>query len=542
MRVFARISWRLYRFKRQKLYPWVRSISVANLTLGLESLIYGLLLIFILTGKRGRYLENLGVHADVLLCLLLLAGFALLHTFVRQRLVPRIEGHFFPKPYEEKRIYSGLGQEVRTASSIDQLYQAIVCRIAQSFESNNVAILVRDEHSGDYICVASSSPLAGELYAVKPNLKQTDNRVKLARNAFVVKRLNGLSTPLVIEASEIETWSRAFSVAPAYLRDARAFEQASLRLLKSHLLVQVKIKDQMVGILSLGLRRSQFTYRIPERETLMSVAGQLALVIENSRLAERMIIQDRMNRELLLAAEVQRRLLPARAPKCQTAEVAGFCEPARGVGGDFYDFIGVGKHNLGIAIADVAGKGMPAALLMSTVQATLRSLTTSNGNGHAAEASLAQTVDKLNRLIFNSTDGQHYVTFFFAHFDQITRCLTYVNAGHNPPLYLKGDDRKVFQRLTTGGLITGVFDDCKYDQETLQMQPDDLLFLYTDGLTEAMNREGEEFGEQRVEQVLAECASLPAHDIRDQMVSRVKEWCKGTPLYDDLTFVVMKVS
>ena len=221
-------------------------------------------------------------------------------------------------------------------------------------------------------------------------------------------------------------------------------------------------------------------------------------------------------------------------------EIAGFCEPARGVGGDYYDFIDFDNRQLGLAIADVAGKGMPAALLMSTVQATLRSLTATNGSGGPATYELSSIVSKLNRLLFNTTNGEHYVTFFYATFDQTTQRLTYVNAGHNPPLYLQASGSE-FRQLTSGGLVAGAFEHAAYEQETLQMKSDDLLFLYTDGLTEALNVEGEEFGTTRMMETLKSIASLSADQIRDVVVRRVREWCTGMSLYDDLTFVVMKV-
>jgi sigma-B regulation protein RsbU (phosphoserine phosphatase) len=271
----------------------------------------------------------------------------------------------------------------------------------------------------------------------------------------------------------------------------------------------------------------------------MSVAGQLALIIDNARLTERMVAQERMRRELALAAEVQQRLLPSQAPKSAGIEIAGFCEPARGVGGDYYDFISFDNSQLGVAIADVAGKGMPAALLMSTVQATLRSLTARNGA--PASCDLSSIVSKLNRLLFNSTNGEHYVTFFYATFDPASQRLTYVNAGHNPPLYLCADADSEFRQLTSGGLVAGAFEHAAYEQETVQMSRDDLLFLYTDGLSEALNVEGEEFGASRIMDTLKTIATLSAEQIRDVIARRVKEWCAGMSLYDDLTFVVMKV-
>jgi len=273
----------------------------------------------------------------------------------------------------------------------------------------------------------------------------------------------------------------------------------------------------------------------------MSIAAQLALIIDNARLTERMVAQERMRRELALAAEVQQRLLPSCAPKGAGMEIAGFCEPARGVGGDYYDFIDFDNKQLGVAIADVAGKGMPAALLMSTVQATLRSLTARNGNNGSASYELSSIVSKLNRLLFNTTNGEHYVTFFYATFDQSTQRLTYVNAGHNPPLYLQADSDSEFRELTSGGLVAGAFEDADYEQETVQMKSNDLLFLYTDGLTEALNVEGEEFGADRIMETLKSIASLSADQIRDVVARRVKVWCEGISLYDDLTFGLMKV-
>ena len=535
MGILPRIRIPGLKFRREKLRRWIKSVPITSFLVAAETSVYALLLILLFTGKRAAFLNKIGDHADVFLSLLLLAGLAVFHRFAQQRIVPRVEQHFFPKRYEEGKVLSGLGQEVRSASTIDQLYLAIISRIAESFEAHTVALLVRDP-SGDFVCAASSS--------------QTDRRgavgakqLRFARQSFIFKRLNSLSTPLVIEPGEIDAWNRALAGASPALRQARAREHENLLLLKSHLLVQIRTKNQMVGVLSLSLRRRQSRYGPADRETLTALSEQLALVVENSRLAQRMVMQERLNRELALAGEVQQRLLPNYVPECLMLDLSGFCEPARGVGGDFYDFITVDKDRVGIAIADVAGKGMPAALLMSTVQATLRSLTASaNGSGPSSEMSLAQMVSKLNRLIFNSTFGHHYVTFFYAHFDQTNRSLTYVNAGHNPPLCLQSNGTKRFRRLTAGGLIAGAFEDCKYEQETFQMHTNDLLLLYTDGLSEAMSPEGEEFGESRIEELLSACAHLPAQEIRDRIVQRIKEWCRGAALHDDLTFVVMKVN
>jgi len=540
MRILPRITRPSLKPMRRELRRLSRHLSVARVTFGVEWSIFSVALLLALTGDRAAFIDRLGRRGDLVALLLLLALFALLHTLVKRHLLPRLELYFSPAPYDEHRILFDLGQEARTAESIDQLYQSIAARISESFEAAYVSIFMREEESGDYFCrVSSLQPAA--VQSGGHHDADGQGPLKLAHDAFVVKRLNSLSTPLVIEAAELETWTQAFNFASPVLREARQRERETLRRVKAHLLAQVRTKERMSGILSLSLRRGQFPYSAADREVLMSVAGQLALVIENARLAERMVAEERLRRELALAAEVQRRLLPERPPEGLAVELAGFCQPARGVGGDYYDFIKFDNQRLGIAIADVAGKGIAAALLMSTVQATLRSLSAGgNGQGYANN-SLADMVATLNRLLCGSTRGANYVTFFYAQFDQTTQRLVYVNAGHNPPFFFRAEPSHDFRSLSSGGMFVGMFEHCGYEQEVVQMQPGDVLIAFTDGLSEALNAKGEEFDESRIREALVASAGLSVNEIRDEVVRRVREWSQGAPQHDDLTFIVMKV-
>lgn len=366
-----------------------------------------------------------------------------------------------------------------------------------------------------------------------------------------MRRLGQVSLPLEIGQEDFDAWARAFETSSPTQREARRQEQQTLLRFKSRLLQPIKIKEQLVGILSLGQCRVRHEYTATDKEMLMSVGSQLALVIENARLTERMLADERLRRELALAAEVQKRLLPSRPPECLSVEVAGFCQPARGIGGDYYDFFKFDNQQLGIAIADVAGKGIAAALLMSTVQAILRSLSVGTLN-EASEStdSLANMVGTLNRLLFNSTGGSNYVTFFYAQFDQSTQQLAYVNAGHNPPFLFRanGDGCQTVaqtapggvRKLEAGGMFVGMFDHLSYEQEIVQMQSGDVLIAFTDGLPEAQDINGEEFGDERIQETLAETASLPVNEIRDEILRRVQAWCADAAQYDDLTFIVLK--
>jgi sigma-B regulation protein RsbU (phosphoserine phosphatase) len=366
------------------------------------------------------------------------------------------------------------------------------------------------------------------------------------------------------------------------MREARLREIATLECIKSRLLLQVMMKDHLVGIISLGPRPGNLPFSAEDKQMLMSVAGQMAFVIENAKLVERMVEEERLKRELTLATEVQRRLFPECPPECDALELSGFCQPARGVGGDYYDFLTLDDGQIGIAVADVAGKGISAALLMSIVQASLRS------QAIAARGSLSDLVSTMNRLMYRSTNEASYATFFYAQFDPQTRALTYVNAGHNPPFLVRaagarrdeaeprvllrcaraagggqgigagattalleapassppegaGARAELTKLLSSGGPVIGVFSDCVYEQETIQMQSGDVLVAYTDGVTEALNPEGEEFGECRLERVLTASAHLAADEISATIVERVRQWCGQAPQHDDLTFVVLKV-
>src|SRR5215216_361770 len=533
MRILPRINLPKKKAARRLWRKSKGHLTLRRVYYSIEFILFAAIYFLVFSGSRLRFIDSLGHRMDTVASVVLMTAFIVIHILARRRLLPKIESYYAPAPYDERKIFFDLGPGSQHVATVDHLYQHLAERIRIALDAGNAAIFTLDEASGNFnlrVVAAQGRPAETD-FGGKP--------LQLSKPAFVVRRLMNLSTPLVIEPQEIETWSQALNSVLPSLREERASEHEVLLTIKSTILVQIKQKHELVGILSFGPRRGGFQYSAADRELLMSVAGQLALIIDNARLTERMVAQERMRRELALAAEVQQRLLPSQTPKSVGLEIAGFCEPARGVGGDYYDFINFDNSQFGVAIADVAGKGMPAALLMSTVQATLRSLTARNGT--PANYDLSSIVSKLNRLLFNSTNGEHYVTFFYATFDPTTQRLTYVNAGHNPPLYLCAEANSQFRELTAGGLVAGAFEDAAYEQETVQMSSNDLLFLYTDGLTEALNVDGEEFGTTRMIDTLKSIASLSADQIRDIVARRVKEWCAGMSLYDDLTFVVMKV-
>jgi len=549
MRILPRIRWPSLKPVTQRLRRLRRHLSVARVVVITEWLILGGLLLLAL--PSGIFVDSFGQHADLAALIVSLGFLAVLHAIVKRYLLPRIERYFSPVRYDERRILLDLGEDARRATDVDHLFRLIVGRIGEALQAADVSLFVCDETTGHYVCRASSSQARAqpindlspvEDLAAGP---ETEPVLVLARDAFVIRRLHSMTQPMEIGPQDFEAWNRFLASASAVQRAVRQKERDALMQIKTRLLMPIRSKDQLVGIMSLGQCRVRHEYDATDKHILKSVSSQLALVIENSRLTERLVADEKLRHELALAAEVQRRLLPAQAPQCAAVELAGFCQPARGVGGDYYDFFKLDDQRVAVAIADVAGKGIGAALQMSTVQATLRSLL--SGAAHQSNGSPTMMVARLNQLLRHSTGGANYVTFFYAEFDERKRCLAYVNAGHNPPILFRANDPNApnalddFRELSCGGLFVGMFEHSDYEEEVVEMRPGDVLIGFTDGLSEALNVKGEEFGEVRIRAALAATAGLAVHEIRDEIVRRAQTWSQGAPQHDDLTFIVLKV-
>jgi sigma-B regulation protein RsbU (phosphoserine phosphatase) len=236
-------------------------------------------------------------------------------------------------------------------------------------------------------------------------------------------------------------------------------------------------------------------------------------------------------REIAEAKAIQERLLPREIPQVAGYEIASSWQSAEAVGGDYFDVLSLGGDTLGLCIADVAGKGIPAALLMSNLQAAVRGL---------SSPSLGPDLlcNSLNSLVCRNTNTDRFITLFYAQLDVASRRLRYVNAGHNAPVVMHADGSH--KRLQEGGGVLGVFEEQSYTLGTVQLTPNDRLVLFTDGVTEASNPQGEEFGDQRLSSLLEEHRALPAAALREKIAVAISEF-SGGHLTDDATLLVLAV-
>jgi putative ABC transport system permease protein len=350
---------------------------------------------------------------------------------------------------------------------------------------------------------------------------------------FLLNRLKHSPHPLPLTDGDFEVWLRwARELRPDYTVEIEKLGNTGARIA-----VPLRTKQEIVGVLLLGPPDGRDSYTASERQILSGSAELLALMIENAGLTDRAVEQEKLLRDLALAAEVQKRLLPPHPPRAGAVTLAAFTLPARTVGGDYYDFLDLGRERIGIAVADVAGKGVAAALLMSGVQASLRVISADPDVGPS------QLATRMNGFLYRSTAANKYATFFYAQVEERGRRLRYVNAGHNPPYLVRRANGTVeIVELCAGGTVLGLFPEVEYQEAEIDLRAGDLLVVFTDGVTDALNTNGEEFGDERLKDLLRRAVGAGAEDVSSKLADTMHEWIGGAEQHDDLTFVVATVN
>jgi phosphoserine phosphatase RsbU/P len=289
------------------------------------------------------------------------------------------------------------------------------------------------------------------------------------------------------------------------------------------------------------VKEGDFKHRIPVKgqDQLAELGSSFNTMTEN--LGQLIVVakeKERLESELEIAREVQKQLFPRDTPSSKTLQLTGVCKPARVVSGDYYDFLALPDSELAFAIGDVAGKGISAALLMATIQSTMRTqLNNTNGNSAPHHLSAARMVAQLNRQLYANTTPEKYATFYFALYDEASHNLTYTNAGHLSPLLLRNGD---FQELCPTGTVVGAFPFAKYEERCIELEKGDIVVAYTDGIVEPENPYGEMFGENRMKEIIVRNAYADSSEIIAKVMEAVTQWTGEGELQDDMTMVVAR--
>jgi len=443
--------------------------------------------------------------------------------FTIPRLAARLrhwtDRRFFREAYDAEQVLSELSDHVRGMVETKSLLETVATRIAETLHIHKVAVLLGTSDA--------YRPAYALGYGTPPD-------VAFPSDMGTIKVLQAQKEPARIYLDDPDSW---------LYRDPDVSEEdrAKLAQLHAELLLPLSARDKLLGFISLGPKRSDEPYSGSDVRLLKSVAAQTGLALENARLmsaiAEEVAQRERLNREVEIAREVQERLFPQTLPPIQGLEYAGACRPALGVGGDYYDFLALPGGQLGIAIGDVSGKGIAAALMMASLQASLR------GEATRAPDNLAALVSNVNRLVYEASASNRYATFFYAQYNPESSQLSYVNAGHNPPmLFHCANGTWQVSRLETGGTVVGLMQTFPYEQSAVPMGAGDVLVAFTDGISEAMNDRDEEWGEEKLVETVKCCANLSAPEMITRIMQSADGFVAGARQHDDMTLVVRRAT
>lgn len=447
-------------------------------------------------------------------------GIFLLHG-ATQRLAVWVDRRFFRDAYNAEQILNDLAEKVRTIVEIQPLLETVAQRIADSLHVKQIAVLL--DRDGLY------RPAHAVGVDALPELA-------FSSNAATVQVLKTEKEPTRVYFDDPDSWIYKTSEQGTAMSNE---ERDQLAALHSELLLPFSVKDDLLGFISLGQKLSEAPYSGNDLRLLSSVATQTALALEVARLTTAMshelALRERLNRELEIAREVQQHLFPQHLPAISGLDYCGLCHPAREVGGDYYDFLQLPGGKFGIAIGDVSGKGIGASLMMASLGASLRSQA-------AIAANLTELIERVNSLVYGASSVNRYATFFYAQYDPRSRRISYVNAGHNPPVVLRRSHPECpLFRLEAGGPPVGLLPNARYEEASFALQPEDILVLFTDGISESMNSSDEEWGEERLIDLAQTCNGLPATEIMNRIMTAAQAFAHGAPQHDDMTVVALRI-
>ena len=298
--------------------------------------------------------------------------------------------------------------------------------------------------------------------------------------------------------------------------------------IRSIMSVPLMLKSELMGTLTIYNKKGGGGFDEGDQRLLPAIAAYSAQIIDNARLSRE---SAHMEEQVRLAYEIQRNLLPDAPPDIEGYDIAGASEPAQTVGGDYYDFIAMEDGRCAVCLGDVSGKGVPASLLMANIQATLRGQVLVNASVH-------ETIERSNKLLEQSTDDEKFVTLFYGVLDPATHTLSFCNAGHERPFVLRATGG--VERLDPGGMAIGVLEDVPFKEDVISLHPGDTVVIYSDGITDAINKSEEAFGEERLAAVIETHKDQPAAVLVKKIFDVVRKHEGDAQQFDDLTVVVVK--
>jgi sigma-B regulation protein RsbU (phosphoserine phosphatase) len=466
-----------------------------------SALLVGVYLVVV--GQLNQVLvRRTGLDARIIEPVFLIVALALFHPIV-VRLEESLDQMFMKDPSDYRNVLRQLGRDLQTTIDLETLLSRTISTLAEALLARRSAIVV----------FGPAEPIVR--WAGEPPPEEVERRVAAT--------VAGIRDP----AAAMRLTDRIEGLEP----EGHMFLGQELGLA---LVVPLVWREERVGLILLGEKVLGTDYTSEDVQLLTTLAAQVSVSLQNALLLSERLRAARIEEEMNLARDIQRNSLLSEFPVMSRCEVHALYIPSRHVGGDFYDVVQAADGSHLIAIGDVSGKGMPAALLSAMLQASLRTQARS-------VIALPEILRNINSLLFHSTASHQFATFFLARVDGERLTLSFSNAGHNWPVIVRRGGERVL--LEKGGTILGILDGVDFEEGEVRLIPGDVLVLYTDGISEAANAAGDLYGEDRLYAMLdALPRDLPAREIADRLLVEVRSHLDGVDAQDDITLVVLRVT
>jgi sigma-B regulation protein RsbU (phosphoserine phosphatase) len=402
-------------------------------------------------------------------------------------------------------LISKVGVTLLASATLGETLQQIASLVFEAVPAERCCIMMRDEGSEELkVTVARLRDRQGDI-----------GEIRVSRT--IMEEVVGLGKSVLTADAQ---------------QDPRLMSSTmTLQGIRSVLAVPLGVGVKVFGIIYADSPIAESRFTEDHLKVLTTLASVAAIRVENARLLEEQIERERLEQELQLASEIQQRFQPTTSPVVPGYEMQGISFPCYEIGGDYYDFIKREDGRLIVTLGDVSGKGTAAALLMSSLHAAVHAQAASHN-------SLVETISAVNNYLADNTPTNRFVTLFYAELDPQTGSLAFINAGHNPPLIVHAAGTT--ENLASGGLPLGIRPNAEYKEGRTQLQPSDVLVIYSDGVSEAVSPQGEEFGTSRLYDVVSRNLEASAAGIRDRIEAALTKWAQGTPAADDITLVIVK--
>lgn len=427
---------------------------------------------------------------------------AMVFMWAQKKIRHRIEGYFYPERVKLRRLMKDFLASSMVRAEGEGFWKELEMKLADGLSAERIYPVIRVDGKGFF---------SGDLTEPTPFIPGDE----------FLKRLEAKDNPLLFD--EMIASGKIF-LSP---------EQRDWFIRrKSAILLPLVTTSGLMGFLVISTKTNGEDFTSEELELLQSFSAQTALVAENLELLGEKLQKEKLEEQLRVARSIQEGLLPQRIPKVPGLEIAPLIKFCLDVAGDYYDVIRLEDGRVVLSIGDVSGKGVGAALIMANLQASLRTT-------QAMGARLYESATKINRIVYENTPPEMFITFFMICIDPVRKCVRYVNAGHNPPFLIKHDG--TVKTLSTGGLLFGVTENAIYEEGELQLENGDIVLMYTDGVSEAMDSSEEEFGEKRIASLAARNRALSLADLLALIERSVKHFHGNDQYADDFTLLAARI-